>query len=84
MQTAQEALLRDYYSFTDEVKVEGVFSRSAEAIGSDIDYALATAQKLVQQSPKAEIQQKMETKQKELDDQIDKLKNEMNKLNDKK
>jgi len=84
VQTAQEALLRDYYSFTDEVKVEGVFSRSAEAIGSDIDYALATAQKLVQQSPKAEIQQKMETKQKELDDQIDKLKNEMNKLNDKK
>jgi hypothetical protein len=83
MQTGSLTELMAYYAFMDEVGSKS-FSRTGEAIRSDIDYALATSQKFVQQSPKAEIQQKMETKQKEIDERIEKLKKEMNNLNDKK
>jgi tetratricopeptide (TPR) repeat protein len=83
LQTASLTELMAFYAFMDEVGSKS-FTRAAEAIRSDIDYALATSQKFVQQSPKAEIQQKMETKQKEIDERIEKLKKEMNNLNDKK
>jgi tetratricopeptide (TPR) repeat protein len=70
--------LDKYYSYVDEFYRSSFFTRSAESIKNDIEYALAIVQKISQQSDKTETQQKMQEKQKELDEQIQKLKKEMN------
>jgi tetratricopeptide (TPR) repeat protein len=84
VQEGDKKKLDDYYRFTGEFDRQKFFSRNIDVIKGDIEYAMAISQKLSQQSTKSEVQEQMQNKQKELDDQIDKLKKEMNKLNDKK
>jgi DNA-binding transcriptional regulator GbsR (MarR family) len=67
-----------YYTFVDEFYRKSFFTRNVETIKNDIEYALAIVQKISQQSDKTDSQQKMQDKQKELDEQIQKLKKEMN------
>jgi tetratricopeptide (TPR) repeat protein len=76
--------LDKYYTFVDEFYRKSFFTRSAETIKNDIDYALAIVQKISQQTDKSDTQQKMLEKQKELDEQIQKLKKEMNSIDQKK
>jgi hypothetical protein len=73
-------MLDDFYRYTGEFSRQKFFSRNTDVIKGDIEYAMAISQKLSQQSNKSEAQEQMQNKQKELDDQIDKLKKEMNKL----
>lgn len=84
IQEVDKRNLDDYYRFTGEFNRQKFFSRNVDVIKGDIDYAMAISQKLSQQSNKSEVQEQMQNKQKEIDDQIDKLKKEMNKINDKK
>jgi TolA-binding protein len=70
--------LDKYYTFVDEFYRKSFFTRNSETITNDIEYALAIVQKISQQSDKTDTQQKMQNKQKELDEQIQKLKKEMN------
>ncbi len=72
--------LDKYYSYVDEFYRSSFFTHNAETIKGDIEYALAIVQKISQQSDKTETQQKMIEKQKELDEQIQKLKKEMNNI----
>jgi hypothetical protein len=76
--------LDKYYVFVDEFYRKSFFTRSAETIKNDIEYALAIVQKISTQSDKGETQKKMQDKQKELDEQINKLKKEMNSMDQQK
>jgi TolA-binding protein len=72
--------LDDFYRYTNEFNRQKFFTRNTDAIKSDIEYSLAISQKLSQASNKSEAQEQMQSKQKDLDQQIEKLKKEMNKL----
>ncbi len=69
-----------YMIFANEYYRSSFFARNLDVVKSDIEYALAIVQKISQQSNKAESEQKMEQKQKELDSQINKLKEQMKNL----
>ena len=79
-QEAGKKELDDFYRFTNEFNRQKFFSRNIDVIKGDIEYALAISQKLSQSSNKSDVQEQMQNKQKEIDQQIDKLKKEMNKL----
>jgi len=72
-----------FISFENEFGRRAFFARNSEVIKNDIDFTLAISQKTSRESPGAEVQKKTETKQKEIDQKIDKLKKEMGKLNNK-
>jgi hypothetical protein len=74
--------LDNFYRYTNEFYRQKFFSRNADVIKGDIEYALAISQKLSQQLSKSEGQDQLQSKQKEIDQQIEKLKKEMNKLQD--
>jgi tetratricopeptide (TPR) repeat protein len=59
--------------FANEFYRSSFFSRNIADIKNDIEYALAIVQKISHQTDKTDTQQKMEQKQKELDDEIQKL-----------
>lgn len=71
---------REYYDFTDEFHRTAFFTRSVDQVREDIDYALATVQKILGQSGVEKTQQKMGDKQKDIDQEIQKLQQEMEKL----
>jgi hypothetical protein len=70
--------------FANEFYRSSFFSRNIADIKNDIDYALAIVQKISHQTDKTDTQQKMEQKQKELDNEIQKLKQQMETGPDKK
>jgi tetratricopeptide (TPR) repeat protein len=70
----------EYYSFVEDFGRTSFFTRNRAAISEDIDYALATVQKIVGQSDVVKEQQKMENRQQEIDQEIEQLKKEMDKL----
>jgi tetratricopeptide (TPR) repeat protein len=76
--------LDKFEKFSNEFYRMSFFSRNIADIKSDIDYALAIVQKISQQTDKTQTQQKMDAKQKELDDEILKLKKQMENLPEKK
>jgi lipopolysaccharide biosynthesis regulator YciM len=80
LQEGGKKALDDFYRFNNEFNRQKFFSRNTDVIKSDIDYTLAISQKLSRSSNKSDDQ--MQSKQKELDQQIDKLKKAMNKLQD--
>jgi hypothetical protein len=71
-----------FYDYADNFKRTTFFSRNVETIKGDIDYALATVQKIVGQKGIQKETEKIEDKQKQLDLEIEKLKGEMDKLQD--
>jgi hypothetical protein len=70
----------EYYGFVEDFGRTSFFSRNLTQIGDDIDYALATVQKIVGQTDVLKEQQKMENRQQQIDQEIDQLKKEMEKL----
>jgi tetratricopeptide (TPR) repeat protein len=70
--------------FANEFYRSTFFSRNITDIKNDIDYAFAIVQKISHQTDKTDTQQKMEQKQKELDNEIQKLKQQMETGPDKK
>jgi hypothetical protein len=72
----------DYYSFTQEHGRTSFFSRSINAVKEDIDYALATVQKIAGQVDIGKEQIKLDEQQKQLDIEIERLKKEMEQLQD--
>jgi tetratricopeptide (TPR) repeat protein len=72
--------LDKFQVYANEFHRASFFSRNIDVVKNDIEYALAIVQKISQQSNKAETEQKMDQKQKELDGQIQKLKQQMNNL----
>jgi tetratricopeptide (TPR) repeat protein len=81
-QQGGKKLLDDFYHYVNEFGRQKFFSRNTDVIKGDIEYALAISQKLSQSTNKSDVQEQMQSKQKEIDQQIDKLKKEMNKLQD--
>jgi tetratricopeptide (TPR) repeat protein len=80
-QQARKKTLDEFSLFADEFGRQAFFARNMDVITSDINYSLAISQKMSLQSPSADVQKKMDTKQKEIDQKIDKLKKEIGKLN---
>jgi tetratricopeptide (TPR) repeat protein len=80
-QQARKKTLDEFSAFADEFVRQSFFARNMDVITSDINYSLAISQKISLQSPSADVQKKMDTKQKEIDQKIDKLKKEIGKLN---
>ncbi|MBD3344756.1 MAG: tetratricopeptide repeat protein [Chitinivibrionales bacterium] len=77
-QKEEKQAIEDFLTYTDEFERRSFFSQGIDKVKSDIEYALATAEKLSEGTsvaPKQEIE-----KQKELDMEIEKLKEEMKKL----
>jgi hypothetical protein len=72
--------LDKYHTFANEFSRSSFFARNSDNVKNDIEYALAIVQKISQQSNKEEAEQKMDQKQKELDSQIQKLKQQMNNM----
>ncbi len=71
---------KEYYKFSDEFKRASFFMRSTDAVREDIEYALATVQKIVGAKEVQKVQKKAEEEEKDIDAQIQKLQKEMEKL----
>jgi tetratricopeptide (TPR) repeat protein len=70
----------EYYGYVEDFGRTSFFSRNLTVIGDDIDYALATVEKIVGQTDVIKEQQKMENRQQQIDTEIEQLKKEMEKL----
>ncbi|HEX2959203.1 MAG TPA: hypothetical protein VHO70_20380 [Chitinispirillaceae bacterium] len=70
----------EYYTFAEDFGRTSFFSRNLTAIADDIDYALATVEKILGQTDAIKEQQKMENRQQQIDSEIDQLKKEMENL----
>ncbi len=79
-QIEDKTKLDKFQVFANEFYRSSFFSRNIDNVKNDIEYAYAIVQKISQQSNKAETEQKMQQKQKDLDEQIQKLKQQMNNL----
>ena len=73
----------DFYKFSDDFSRTSFFSRNGESIRDDIQYALATTQKIVGQKGLLKEKEKIDDKQKSIDNEIEKLKSEMEKMQEK-
>lgn len=82
-QTEYLKKFKDYYNFADNFSRTTFFSRNVDTIREDIDYALATVQKIVGQKGLQKEKEKLDDKQRQIDSEIDKLKNEMEKIQSK-
>jgi tetratricopeptide (TPR) repeat protein len=74
----------DFYAYANLFQRTNFFARNINVVREDVDYALVTVQKIAGQTGAEKTQQKMEDKQKDIDSQIQKLKGEMNKMQDQK
>lgn len=82
LHTSQIAFVKDfdnYYKFSDEFKRSGFFLRSLAEVKEDIEYALATVQKMVNTSGVGKTMQKMDDQKKTIDSEIQKLKDQLKK-----
>ncbi|MBN1577012.1 MAG: hypothetical protein JW913_10695, partial [Chitinispirillaceae bacterium] len=71
---------KEYYTFADEFKRTSFFTRSADAVREDIEYALATVQKIVGGQGIQKVQKKAEEEEQQLNQEIEKLQKEMERL----
>jgi tetratricopeptide (TPR) repeat protein len=74
---------KDFYKFSDDFSRTSFFSRNAQTIKEDIDYAFVTVQKIVGQKGLLKEKEKFDDKQKSIDTEIEKLKSEMEKMQQK-
>jgi hypothetical protein len=70
----------DFYKFSDDFTRTSFFSRNAQTIKEDIEYAYATVQKIVGQKGLLKEKEKIDDKQKSIDSELEKLKGEMEKM----
>jgi tetratricopeptide (TPR) repeat protein len=73
----------EYYDFTEDFGRSTFFTRNIEQVLNDVEYALATVEKISGSSNVIEEQQKLNEKQVEIDKEIEQLKKEMEKLQSK-
>jgi TolA-binding protein len=71
---------KEYYQFADEFKRSSFFTRNADAVRDDIEYALARVQKIVGSASVQKVQKKAEEQEQELNSEIERLQKEMEKL----
>jgi tetratricopeptide (TPR) repeat protein len=71
---------KQFYKFENDFKRTSFFSRNLQTVTDDIEYAYATVQKIVGQKGLLKEQEKLGDKQKSIDNEIEKLKSEMEKL----
>jgi tetratricopeptide (TPR) repeat protein len=74
---------KNFYKFSDDFSRTSFFSRNAQTIKEDIEYAFATVQKIVGQKGLLKEKEKIDDKQKSIDTEIEKLKSEMEKMQQK-
>ena len=67
----------EYYKFRNEFQRNTFFSRTIESVKEDLEYALATVQKIVGVTGAGAIDRKAAEQSKELDAEIERLKREM-------
>jgi tetratricopeptide (TPR) repeat protein len=72
--------LKNFMRFNDEFARREFFSRGIDQVRLDIEYAYAVVTKLVDKSQTIEIRQKTQEKQENIDAEIEKLKQEMQKI----
>lgn len=80
-QLSHKQKIDDYLLFTEEAKRTKFFERPFETIKSDIEYALANIHKIVNASAIQKETEKIISKDKEINEEIEKLKEEMENLN---
>ncbi len=80
-QIDSKAQLDNYTVFFDEFKRQSLFARSAESIKNDISFTYAIAQKFNRDAKAIEEQEKMQGKQNKIDEKIEQMKKELEKLN---
>jgi tetratricopeptide (TPR) repeat protein len=71
---------KDYNQFADEFKRTSFFTRTADQVREDVEYALARVQKLVGQAGTTKKVEEAAEEDKKLNEQIEKLKREMDDL----
>lgn len=71
---------KDFYKLSDDFSRTSFFSKNAESIKEDIEYAFATVQKIVGQKGLLKEKEKIDDKQKSIDNELEKLKGEMEKI----
>jgi outer membrane protein assembly factor BamD (BamD/ComL family) len=76
-----KAALDGFAVFSDEFARSSLFGRNADAIKSDIAFTFAIAQKFSRESKALEEQEKMQGKQNKIDEKIEQMKKELEKLN---
>jgi tetratricopeptide (TPR) repeat protein len=67
----------DYYRYRNDFQRNSFFSRTNESVKDDLEYALATVQKIVGVAGAGAVDKKAAEQSKELDAEIEKLKREM-------
>jgi tetratricopeptide (TPR) repeat protein len=72
--------LKGFMKYSDEFKRRVFFARGIDAVRQDMEYAYAVIMKLVNKSETIQVQQKTMEKQEDIDAEILKLKEEMQKL----
>jgi tetratricopeptide (TPR) repeat protein len=70
----------EYYTFSDEFKRTSFFTRSVDKVREDIEYALATVQKLVGDIDVKKVQEKAMEEEQKIEAEIEKMKKEMEQL----
>ena len=71
---------KEYYDFADEFKRTSFFTRSVDKVREDIEYALATVQKIVGRSKVEKVHEEAVKEEQKLDSEIERLQKEMEKL----
>ncbi len=72
--------LRAFEKFVDEFERRTFFSRKIDEVKADVEYALAVIEKLLNKSGGVDMQKDVQKKQENLEDEIERLKEEMEKL----
>lgn len=70
----------EFLKFNEEFGRSTFFSRNIDKVREDIDYGLATIEKIAGKTDMQKEQQKLNTQQQQIDSEIEKLKKEMNQL----
>jgi hypothetical protein len=81
VQINSKAKIDKYLLFRDEAKRTVFFERNINMLREDLEYTLATIQKILSTTDIMKVQEKMINKDKAISDEIEKLKEEMEKMN---
>jgi tetratricopeptide (TPR) repeat protein len=83
MHTEQQSFVKkftEFLKFNEEFGRTTFFSRNIDKVREDIEYALATVEKIAGKTDIQKEQQKLNTQQQQIDSEIEKLKKEMDQL----
>ncbi len=72
--------LNDYLHFNDEFARRSFFDRGVERIRNDVEYAYAVVNKMIKRGSEMETLKDAQEEQRDIDSEIEKLKEEMRKL----